>query len=1121
VRVLSVSRKEIGGVTELRRWLAEAGLEELADALHAHDLDLDVLPDLTDADLREIGLTLGQRKRLLKAVATRVASAERAPVRTAPGGERAPGEAELRQMTIMFCDMVGSTQLSQRFDAEDMFAIIASYQRCCTEVIQRFGGHVARYLGDGVLAYFGFPAAREDDAERAVRAGLELIGALRRLRPRGDLVLQVRVGVDTGLVVIGDLLTSGIGEEETVVGETANRAARLQTLAPPDGLVIGPNTHRLLGELFDCKELGAHELKGFPEPLPVWRVVGEGRAEGRFEARAAGTLSPLIGREHELRLIQQRWELARSGEGQVLLLSGEAGIGKSRLLDALSREIMREPHRRLRHFCSQFYADTALYPVIERVRRGAGLSRDDPPEIQLAKLDAMLEEIGEDPRRSGALLATLCSVPLGERYPSATTTPGERKNATLDLLVRMIQALARREPLLVVFEDAHWMDPTTAELVALLIDAVAALPVLLVVTFRPEFPAPWQMRAHVTALQLNRFGRRQAVALIERLAAPYRLPGEVVEVILAKTDGVPLFVEELTRALLESGSLIARGDRYELSGPLPLIAIPSSLHDSLMARLDRLAAVKEVALWASVLGRSFTPELLAAVSPLRRVQVDEALARLVEAELVYRHGTGNDQVYEFRHALVQEAAYSSMLRVRRQQMHAAVAQALETSFPELAAQRPEVLAHHFLEAGVADKAAAYLLAAGDAAASRYASPEAHARFARAAELARQLPAGPRAQRTELKAILKCASVAFGAAQIEADLAALERAQALAVALDHRPRLAQVHYWRGRLHYVAGRFAEAVGEGRTCLAIADEVSDERIAAAAVNLLARIHCLRGEPAHGIAYAQRNTEQMAQIGDRIEQAAITGVLAFALGLAARFGEAHEAASRAVALADELGHLPTRAACHFFRGVAHGWQGDLALAEPCFAQALELAAAGRDTFRRYLTLGWRGEARLRAGRLGEAAADLGAALELSEAIGSAFHRGGFGALLAEAMLQQGDLETALRLSESAVAEAERGDAAWGLSQALRARAEALAAAGEAGRAPAVELLRRAILIQGEQELAYDSAWSRLALGRLLLLMGEPRGEAELAAAADMFAAAGMTHGIAAVAATRERRAA
>jgi class 3 adenylate cyclase/tetratricopeptide (TPR) repeat protein len=1092
-------------LADLRRWLAEVGLENLADRLIAQDVGLDILPELTDAELREVGLTLGERKRLLRAAAALAAAPQEARPATPPTAERQSGEAERRQITILFCDMVGSTILGSRLDPEDMFAVIASYHRCCMEVIQRYGGHVAQYVGDGVLAYFGFPLAREDDAERAAAAGLQLVEAVRRLKTRPDVNLHARVGIETGLVVIGDLVAGGVVDEETVVGDTPNLANRLQAMAPPDGVVVGPNTHRLLGELFLFEPLGPREIRGFEAPIPVWRVLREGRAQGRFEARSAAGLTPLIGREHEFQMILERWHLARQGEGQVLMLSGEGGIGKSRLVDTLNRQLGGANHQRLRWFCSQFFAGTALYPVIEQVRRAAGFSREDPNDVLLGKLDALLLEVNEDPRQSGALLATLCSIPAQDRYPAQEMSPLERKAATFDLLIRQIETSARRMPLLLVLEDAHWIDPTTSELIGLLINRVRDLPVLLVVTFRPEFVPPWKMQPHVTALQLNRFGRQQAAELMHRVTGGRALPPAVAQMILEKTDGVPLFVEELTKALIESGALRNEGDALVLAGPLPLISIPSTLHDSLMARLDRLSTVKEVALWASALGRTFTLDLLTAVSPLSPADVEIALDRLVDAEMVYRHGLGADQLYEFKHALVQEAAYLSMLRARRQQMHARIAEVLEQGFPDSVVRRPEIMAHHFSEAGLIEKAIDYNLMAGDAAAARYASPEAHVRYARAAALARDIADSPRARRRELKAILKCASVAVGAAQVDADLVQLHRARELAQALEHRPRLAQVHYWTGRLHYVSGRFDPAIREAEQSLGMADADGDERQSAAAANLLARIHCLRGEPARGIAYAERNVDQMGRLGNRIEQASISGVLAFALALAGRFDEAHAAADHGIELADELDHLPTQAACQFFRGVALGWQGEGDAAEPFFARALELADQSGDSFRRYLIHGWRGEARLRCARLAEAVDDLGAAQERAIQIGSDFHRGGFMALLAEAHLATGVPDLALRLSEEALELARRSEQAWSQSLALRARAAALATCDPGQSGQAIDLLRRAIAIQVGQGLVCDLAWSRLWLGRLLDRTHAAEGEQETSAARAIFAEARM----------------
>jgi tetratricopeptide (TPR) repeat protein len=692
-----------------------------------------------------------------------------------------------------------------------------------------------------------------------------------------------------------------------------------------------------------------------------------------------------------------------------------------------------------------------------------------------------LAAAGEDPAQGGPLLATLCSVPTGDRYPPQTLSPQERKAATFALLLRQLEALARDRPVLVLFEDAHWIDPTTSELIAAVIDRVRGLPVLVVVTYRPEFVPPWRMPLHATMLRLNRFSRQQALELIGRTAGGKPLPEQVRELILERTDGVPLFVEELTKAVLESDAITEGSDRYELTGSLPLVRIPSTLHDSLMARLDRLGTAKEVALWASALGRSFTSEFLTAAAPLPREETESALARLVEAEMVTRHGYGSDEVYEFRHALIQDAAYQSMLRGRRQHMHARIARSLEERFPEIAATRPEVLAHHFAEAGMPERAYPHAVRAGDFIASRYACPEARLRYQAALRLARQLPPSADAMRAEIRAILKLASVAVGQAQVEADLAELQQARSLAESLQHRPRLSQALYWMARLHYVAGRFDQAVELARRCLQVADELGDERLASAPVNLLARIHCLRGEPAQGAAYAQRSAEQMGRLGQRTEEAAITGGLAFALALHGRFGEALAAAARGVELAERLDHLPTQAACHFYEGAARGWRGDLAAAEPCFARAMTLAEGAGDVFRGYLIHGWRGEARLLSGAAAGAAEDLGRCLELGRKIGSEYHRAGFQALHASALLRLGETDPARGLAEAALEEAERTRQAWSRSLALVTLAEAQLVVSGPDLTAAERMIRDAIAIQSTQELRYNLPWSRAVLSRIL----------------------------------------
>ena len=632
---------------DVMAWLRDLGLDRYETAFRDNEIDWEVLPELSEADLEKLGLPLGPRKKLLKAIAA--LSAERSSASPAAGAE-----AERRQLTVLFCDLVGSTELSGRLDPEDLSEVMRAYQGCCAEVIGRFSGYVAKYLGDGVLAYFGYPQAHEDDAERAVRAGLGLVAAVTQLRPGHDLALQVRVGIATGLVVVGEKIGTGAAQEETVVGETPNLAARLQAEAGPNSVVIATSTRRLLGGLFECSDLGERRLKGFSARVGVWQVLGEGAAASRFEARRTAGLTPFVGREPELERLLDCWRKAKRSEGQVVLVSGEPGIGKSRLAQTL-RGVLDERHTRLSYHGSPFYRDSALHPVIDQLERAAGLTRDDRPEQRLSKLEALLAQSALDVDAAMPLIAALLSIPTGDRYPLLAMTPQRRKDETLQTLLTQLAGLAAREPVLMMFEDAHWIDPTSIELLGLAIELVRRLPVLVVITFRPEFVPPWTGQPHVTSLLLERLSRRQGAKMVARLTDGRALPTAIFEQIVVRTDGVPLFVEELTKMALESGLLTDQGDHYELAGPLPPLGIPATLHDSLMARLDRLASVKEVAQIGAAIGREFSYELLATVAPVKERELLAALDQLARAGLLFRKDTPDQpQTYTFKHALVQE-----------------------------------------------------------------------------------------------------------------------------------------------------------------------------------------------------------------------------------------------------------------------------------------------------------------------------------------------------------------------------------------------------------------------------------------------------------------------------------
>ena len=639
----------------IAEWLAKIGLERYAAAFADNDVDVTVLRHLTDGDLEKIGVSLGHRRRMLAAIAELAGAAPATPEPVAATEQKPQESAERRQVTVMFSDLVGSTALSARMDPEDLREIISTYQKCITETVRRFGGFVAKYMGDGILIYFGYPHAHEDDAERAVRAGLELITAVTSLK--SPVQLQTRVGIATGVVVVGDLIGSGASQEQAIIGETPNLAARLQGVAEPNAIVIAESTRRLVGNLFELADLGPKELKGISGPVRAWSALRPASVEGRFEAFHASGLADLVGREEELQLLLRRWSKAKIGEGQVVLLSGEAGIGKSRLTAALLERLATEPHTRLRYFCSPQHTDSAFYPIIGQMERAAGVAHDDAPQAKLDKLDAVLAQTSTS-IQDAALFAEMLSLPNDGRYPALDLAPQQRRQKTLEALTSQLAELAKRHPVLMIFEDAHWIDPTSLEAFGRTVDRIITLPVLLIVTFRPEFTAPWAGRSHVTSLALNRLGERETAAVIAHLVGNKELPADVMAEIVERTDGIPLFVEEMTKAVLEAES---DGAARETAAavPTPALAIPASLHASLMARLDRLGPAKEVAQIGAAIGREFSHALLGTVADKREAEFASALDRLVAAGLLFRQGVPPHATYMFKHALVQDAAYGT------------------------------------------------------------------------------------------------------------------------------------------------------------------------------------------------------------------------------------------------------------------------------------------------------------------------------------------------------------------------------------------------------------------------------------------------------------------------------
>jgi class 3 adenylate cyclase/tetratricopeptide (TPR) repeat protein len=717
-------------------WLDELGLAKYGKAFAENDIDLDVLPDLTDGDLAALGLTLGHRRKLMAAAARLRGAAEQPPARVSEASQ----QVERRQVTVLFTDLVGSTAMSVEFDPEDMRALLREYQGRCAAAIAHHEGFLARYLGDGVLAYFGFPFAHEHDAEHAVRAGLDILHEVAKIHRPGGKPLETRVGIATGLVIVGEIIGEGASQEHNIVGETPNLAARLQALAQPNEIVVSQRTHQLLGKQFVYEDMGRHPLKGFPAPVQAWGVLGEAATETRFAARHTENRGAFVGRGEESSLLNDRWRRATQNHGHAVLITGEAGMGKSRLSNMLSESISDERCYRVTWQCSPYHTNSALYPVIRRLERVAGFAAEDTVAQKLAKLEALLGGADMPAAPAPALIAALLALPV-DGYPPIDLAPPQRKAATLAALAALLVRLAADMPMLLLIEDVHWLDPTTTELCTRLIDGVGSTRLLILITARPEFVSPWSGRANFSCIEVTRLAAAEAAALVADIAAPHVLESAIVGDIVAKGDGVPLYLEELTRSVLES----ATPERP---------VVPATLHDSLMARLDRLGPAREIAQVAAVIGQQFSYALLSAVAGGSEASLIDGLHRLAEAGIVFQSGPTAGLNYTFKHALMRDVAYENQLRAKRGELHRRIGSTLIDDFPAIAESEPELVAYHFRCAGMCDLACTYGERAGDRAALRSSFVEALAHFNAALAEAEKIT--PEAQRTrrELDLLLK-------------------------------------------------------------------------------------------------------------------------------------------------------------------------------------------------------------------------------------------------------------------------------------------------------------------------------------------------------------------------------
>jgi len=1020
------------------------------------------------------------------------APAPAAPALTSPPRHippRAAVSAERRQLTVMFCDLVGSTALSTRLDPEDLREVIAAYHSCVAKVVTRFGGYVANYMGDGVLVYFGYPEAHETDAENSVRAALALVDAVEQLFAE-DGSHQVRIGIATGLVVVGELV-SAEAQDLNVVGETPNLAARLQSAALPNTVVVAATTRRLAGDLFEYEAIEPAMLKGFPEPVSAWRVLRERTIEGRFEALRAATQTPLIGRQEEMELLLRRWQQVQDGEGRVVLLSGEPGIGKSRLTTALQDDLKQEARVCLRYFCQPHHQGSTLQPILAQLQHAAGFAHDDSSTSKRAKLEALLMQGAENSGAEVELFAELLGLADGRSPDAADRDPQRKRRRMLNALLEQLASLARRGPLLMLFEDAHWADPTSLELLALTIEHMQSLPILLIVTFRPDFQPPWAGQPHVTTLALNRLDRRERTVLVEHITGGKALPPEVLAQIVERTDGVPLFVEELTKAVLESEQLHDTGDQYVLGQSTQPLAIPTTLQASLMARVDRLGSAREVLQVGAAIGREFSYELLAAVAGLPdAVMLQDALIRLTEAELLFLRGAPPNAIYSFKHALIQDSAYSTMLRARRQQLHSAIALVLEKRFPEVVNLTPEVIAQQFERAGQNERAVQYWYRAAERDLRRFAMKESITHYSRALRIIAAMPETPQRSALELSVCLGLGlaqQIALGPTAKESG-ASYERALTISAALPERGRERFLATWGVWFHTsMTGRTLEALQRADELLAIARELDNPDLLLEAYH--ARVPGLlqtadfpaMKEAAQEVIQLydrERHRDHAHYFGGHDSRVCARSFHAISLWALGFPDQAQQAAWQCIEDARALGHTFSLAHSLNMGGLTHLLLGDVAASRAVADELYPIAE--RNNFPWPLTY-----AQFQRGWLvsQEGDRDIGIEqmLKAADAAPAAFHQPTLLTFVAEQQMIAGHCDAALRTVDRAVKEMNARHNRFYEAEMTRMRGEILLAQSPDNAGEAETALRHAIAIAHKQSCRAIELRAAASLARLL----------------------------------------
>ncbi|NOJ48756.1 AAA family ATPase [Bradyrhizobium archetypum] len=1067
--------------TDVAEWLDQHGLARYAQTFIENNIDYDVLPDLTENDLKNLGVSLGHRKTLLRAIetlavarqaSTTTATAQPATEALLPSEHR---EAERRQITVLFCDLVGSTQLSEKLDPEDLQVLIDVYRSACTAAIRRYEGHVARYLGDGVMAFFGYPRAHEDDPVRAVHAALEMLSAITNIP--GPVTLAARVGISSGPVVVGEIAGSGTATTRDwmdAVGETPNIAARLQALASPNALVISESTKRLVSAAFDLQDLGPQELKGVTRPLHVYRVLGAMHTASRFEAAHGGSLTPLAGRSTELNLLLDKWGKAKEGDGQVVLVSGIPGVGKSRLIHELKSNIQHEPCFVLQHQCSAYHSQSAFFPVIERIEQAAKLTAGDSDTEKLAKLKAYLADSGDDSIETALLIANLLSIPIQSHHELSELTPQQIKNRTVSKLVDMILAFSAQRPTLCIFEDVHWIDPTSLELLELIINQIDHARVLLIVSHRPEFRPTWSTHPNVAMHSLTRLSRSEVTGMIRDILRGQSIPQETLNQVIEKSDGVPLFIEELTSSILSAPtqSRPVEGDVERTAAPPIVPSVPETLHDALIERLDRVPQGRRLAQIAAVIGREFSYDLLSVALRISEDELHQSLLRLEEAGIIYRVGISPFIRFAFKHALLRDAIYNSLLRSSRRQIHGEIAAILADQFGEFVENRPEILAYHYSEGGNNGLAVRWWFKSGQHALAYSANVEAISHYRKALEALSALPESPARDKQEIEIQLALGIPLIAVRGYPADETrdAFARARTLCLKLDSRPEYFQALFGEWGNRWMGGKNDEALSMANEFLSRSRESTDSvplmmahRVMGSTLLTVGEFQSSKHHFEESIALSKQQGQRLSSLYMVEPQVASLLILSWDLWFLGYPDQALSRVSEALALARELAQPYTIAFAHYMTSVVHLLRGEPGRALASAEQSLEMSWEQRFSLYILLSQISRGHALAGLGQIAEAQTQIKLGLEEARKKGVGYFLPMMNSWLADAHAQSGDHATALSIVEQIIANtSDRTGRSWEAelhhqrARILLALDPARAREAEADLRQAIEVARR-----------------------------------------------------------------